>query len=354
MVYSIIENRPYTSFDDFLTRMFDTKIIKNGQMVQLIKGGCFDSFGDRKEIMKQFVLHTFKPKEKLNMQNMPMLVEKDLLPEEYQLEKRFFNYKKYISQFVYKTIAKPKDKLLKLNDISQLFFEQHFSEDSVVEMSDDGYLVISENKFKKEYDKKMGGLKEWLSKEETVQYINEKLFNELWDEYNKDSLSKWEMESLSFYYHEHELAKVNNEKYDISLFSELPEAPVVVREYESRGIPRKEFQLQRIAGTVLDKDKNKHQVTVLTTDGVVVVKFYAGAFSHYNKQISRSISKDKKEILEKSWFTRGNKLLITGFRCGEKFFPRTYKNSIYQHTVALIKEIEQNGNLVLQTERIKN
>jgi DNA polymerase III subunit alpha len=353
VAHLIIENRPYKSFEDFLERMYDTKIIKNNQMIMLIKGGCFDSFGERKEIMKKFIYHTFEPKKKLNMQNMPMLVNNDLLPEDFYLEGRFFKYRKYISQFVYKTVSKPKDKLLKLDDISQMFFEQHFSEDSIIEIADDGHLIISEKQFLKEYNQKMEKLKEWLSKEETVQYVNEQLFNELWEEYEKESISKWEMDALSYYYHDHELAHVDNEKYDISLFSDLPEEPVVVREYESRGLPRQEYQLQRIAGTVLDRDKNKHQVTVLTVDGVVTVKLYSGAFSFYNKQISRPISKDKKEILEKSWFTRGNKLLITGFRRGDKFIPRTYKNSIYQHTVALIKDIDKEGNLFLQTERLK-
>jgi DNA polymerase-3 subunit alpha len=193
-------------------------------------------------------------------------------------------------------------------------------------------------------------LKEWLSKEETLQYVNESLLSQAYSEFENDSISKWEMDSLSFYYHDHELAAVDSEKYGLDNFNELPEQPIVVKEYVSRGIPRQEFKLNRIAGTVLDKDKNKHQVTVLTTDGVVTIKFYAGAFSHYNKQISRSIG-GKKEVVEPSWFTRGNKLLITGFRRGNKFVPRKYKNSIYQHTVALIQDIDQEGNLILQTER---
>lgn len=350
VVHTIIEHRPYTSFKDFLVRMFDTKIIKNGQMLQLIKGGCFDSFGERKEIMKQFVQHTFEPKKQLNMQNMNMLVEKDLIPEKFNLNVRFFKYKNYISKNIFEIVKKPKDKLFILDDISQQFFEQHFSEDCIVKMAE-GRLVISEKKFKSEYDKKMEDLKGWLSNKETLNYVNEQLFNEAWEEVNNDSISKWEMDSLSFYYHDHELAHANNDKYDISTFSELPEKPVVTKEYVSRGIPRQEFQLSRLAGTVLDKDKNKHQVTLLTTDGVVTVKFYAGAFSHYNKQISRPISKDKKEVIEPSWFTRGNKLLVTGFRRGNKFVPRKYKDSIYQHTVALIRDIDQEGNLILQTER---
>ncbi len=93
------------------------------------------------------------------------------------------------------------------------------------------------------------------------------------------------------------------------------------------------------------------KVTLLTTDGVVTVKLYAGAFSHYNKQISKPLPNGKKEVVEPSWFTRGNKILVTGFRRGNKFFPRKYKNSIYQHTIALITSIEDNGDLILKTER---
>lgn len=351
LVHLLISNRPYHSFEDFLFRMFDTKLVKNGQMMQLIKGGCFDSFGERKATMKQFIYHTFEPKKQLNMQNMPMLVSKDLLPDEFKLECRFFNYKNYISKFVYETIQKPKDRLFKLDNIAQPFFEKHFTEECIVNMSDDGYVIISEKKFKKEYDKKMESLKEWMSNEESVSYVNERLFNELWSEVDKESISKWEMDSLSFYYHDHELAAVDFEKYDINNYNDLPTSPVVTKEYVSRGIPRQEFKLNRIAGTVLDKDKNKHQVTVLTTDGVVTVKFYAGAFSHYNKQISKPLGNGKKEVVESSWFTRGNKLLLTGFRRGNKFVPRKYKNSVYQHTVALINDIDPYGNLILQTER---
>jgi DNA polymerase-3 subunit alpha len=351
IVHLIIQNRPYQSFEDFLQRMFNTKLIKNSHMMQLIKGGCFDSFSDRKSIMKEFVKHTFEPKKQLNMQNMKMLIENDLIPEENKLNVRFFNFKNYISQSVHKTIPKPKDRLFLLDNIATPFFEQHFSEDCIVDVVD-GSIVISEKKFKKEYDKHMECLKDWLNKEETVQQINETLLNRAFEEFENDSISKWEMDSLSYYYHDHELAVVDNKKYGLENFNELPEQPIVVNEYVSRGIPRQEFKLSRIAGTVLDRDKNKHQVTVLTTDGVVTVKFYAGAFSHYNKQISKQ-NKDKKEILETSWFTRGNKLLFTGFRRGNKFVPRKYKDSIYQHTVALIKNIDQDGNLILQTERVQ-
>ncbi|MCA1027033.1 hypothetical protein LCM23_13105 [Cytobacillus kochii] len=351
VVNLIIKHRPYSSFEDFYERMFETKLVKKGQLVQLIKGGCFSEYGDSKSIMEKFAQKLFEPKKTLNMQNMPMLLNNEFLPEDYHFEGRLYKYKKYISQFVCKTLKNPKDRLFKLDDISQQFFQEYFTDESVVEYSDDGSLIISEKKFTDEYNEKIKEMKDWMSKENTLKHINSLLYGQLLDEYMNGTVSKWEMDSLSFYYHEHELAAINKEKYGLSTFSQLPENPIVVNEYVSKGIPRKEFQLNRIAGTVLDKDKNKHQITILTTDGVVTVKFYAGAFSHYNQQLSKPISKDKKEVVEASWFTRGNKLIITGFRRGNKFIPRKYKNSIYQHTVAMIDNIDQEGNLIIKTER---
>jgi DNA polymerase-3 subunit alpha len=300
--------------------------------------------------MKQFVSHMFEPKQKLTMANLKSLIDMNLIPKEYELNVRFFKYKDYISKKVHKALAKPKDKLFKLDNISTPFFNDHFSEDCIVDF-ENGQIVISEKQFKKEYDKKMEDIKEWLSKDETIQYINNALLEQEYLEYASGTVSKWEMESISYYYNEHELANVDYDKYGISNFTILPDEPEVVHEYEYRGRPLKEYKLTRIAGTVLDKDKNKHTVTLLTTDGVVTVKFYGGQFSFYNQQLSNKNAEGKKEVLEKSWFTRGNLLLVTGFRRGNQFVAKKYKTSIYQHSLAMIQEIDPDGNLILQSER---
>lgn len=352
IVQSIVLNRPYASFDDFIERMYTTSIIKKSQVIQLIKAGCFDSFGDRFEIMKKFITTVHEPKEKLSMQNLNMLIEFGLIPDQYSLIARYFKFKKYIAKNVVKTIAKPKDKWLLLDDISIQFFNMHFTDQSVVDYQD-GKLVISESKFKKEYDKKMEVIKEWLSSQEALELLNKELFNLEWSKHAEGNISKWEMDSLSFYYHEHELAKVNSSKYGIINFNDLHEEPKVIGYYKSRGQERPKYEIVRLAGTVLDKDKNKHTVTLLTVDGVVTVKFYDGAFAHYNKQVSKIKADGKKEILEGSWFTRGNKLLLCGYRRGSQFKPYKYTDSIYSHTVALIKEVCDNGDLILQTERIE-
>lgn len=351
VVQTIIQNRPYKSFNDFVERMYDTSLVKKSQVIQLIKAGCFDSFGNRQEIMKLFINKIYEPKTKLTMSNLAMIIENDILPPEYHIYKRYFRFRKHVLKNVFKNIQKPKDKLLILDDISMQFFDNHFSDDCIVEVHN-GQYVISDKKFKKEYDEKMETIKTWITKTEVLQQLNEKLFEAEWIKHAEGNLSKWEMESLCFYYHEHELQNIDKEKYGIVNFNEQPEEPVVVGTYKSRGQERPKYEISRIAGTVLDKDKNKHTVTLLTTDGVVTVKFYDGAFVHYNKQISRVKEDGKKEVLEGSWFTRGNKLLIAGYRRGSQFKPYKYKDSIYQHTVALITDVHENGDLSLTTERM--
>ena len=171
----------------------------------------------------------------------------------------------------------------------------------------------------------------------------------------KGTISTWEMESMNFYYHEHELINVDKERYCIEDFNDLPEEPVVVgtNKYKGRTYPK--FQLSRIVGTVLDRDKTKHSITVLTPTAVVTVKFYSGQFAFYDKQISVIDvinGKEKKTILEESWFKRGNKILITGFRRGDQFKPKRYRNSIFPHSVQLILDVKDDNTLILQSERI--
>ena len=48
--------------------------------------------------------------------------------------------------------------------------------------------------------------------------------------------------------------------------------------------------------------------------------FHIGAFLGYNSPI-------KKEVLEKSWFTRGTKILVCGFRREDTFVAKTYKST---------------------------
>ena len=112
------------------------------------------------------------------------------------------------------------------------------------------------------------------------------------------------------------------------------------------------YKIHRIAGTVLDRDKNKKSVTLLTTSGVVTVKIYGDAFNYYNKQISEPQPNGKKKVIEKSWFTRGNKIIVTGIRRDGMFIAKKYKKTPY-HLVELITDITEDGLLETQKERIE-
>ena len=122
--------------------------------------------------------------------------------------------------------------------------------------------------------------------------------------------------------------------------------------YRCKEVPR--FKLSRICGTVLDKDKNKNTITLLTPDsGVVMCKLPRGQFSFYDKRISElDQSTGKKTVLENSWLNRTNLLILTGIRRGDRFITKKYADSVFKHTLTLITDVKEDGTLSMQYERI--
>lgn len=383
VVRTIIDNRPYRSIEDFYDRMISTKLIKNSQMLQLIKAGAFNEFeSNREELMEDFT-KTFLVNEckSLGMQQFNRLIELDkkylFIPENLKLAIRHVNFKSYVlnESFFYKNVIIdgrkiPKvgyhDRLYKLDDISMPFFLEYYSEDSVEEVSST-YYVISEKKFKKENLKEIEPLKEWLSKPETLKLYNYYMIKDALEEYASGNISRWEMESLSIYATtEHELQNIDEEKYGIENYFNMPEEPKVYSYYnkkvrikvgesyktEYKEVPK--YVITRVAGTVLDKNKDKHFISLLTKYGVVSVKFNKGQFANYNQQISKIQDDGKKKVLEKSWFERGNKLVICGYRQGDIFRAYKYADSVYKHSCMLIKEVKNNGEILASLERYKD
>jgi DNA polymerase-3 subunit alpha len=109
------------------------------------------------------------------------------------------------------------------------------------------------------------------------------------------------------------------------------------------------FKIHRIAGTVLDKDKAKKSVTLLTTTGVVTVKIFGDAFTHYDKQLSERGADGHKHVIEKSWFSRGNKIIVTGIRQEESFVAKVYSRTPW-HRVEQIVEVK-GDQLVIKANR---
>ena len=177
--------------------------------------------------------------------------------------------------------------------------------------------------------------------------VNEKLTKDIWDKYCLGSMSKWEMDAVSFYSHGHELEKVDLDYYGFSDFFDLPEEPEIDRVIPIKGKMVPILRLHRIIGTVLDRDKAKKTVTLLTTRGVVTVKIFGGVFAQYDKQISERGADGKKHVIEKSMFSRGNKIIVCGVRDGENTFRAKKYSKTPWHLVEQIVDVAEDGSITI-------
>ena len=370
LTQTIIANRPYKSIEDFAKRMIDTKIVSPSRMIQLIKGGCFTELHSKNRIetmdwyLKKYLFH---PCKKLTMAQLNKMKELGIIPEKYYVLLDLLNLKEYIldDEGFYKNYIDSKrkkipkkgyhDRFYILDSTSQPYFQKFFpnEEEAGVVDAKNGFYIISEKQFKKAVDKELLPFKEWM--ETALDKYNDALYTQIWNQYASGTLPHWSMESLCYYDSEHELEHINEEKYGVVNYFELPEEPEPYDYYirwidgERRQIPK--HKISRIAGTVLKADNFHSIVTLLTKYGPVNVKFNKGHYSFYNKIISVTDSKTgKKKKIEDSWLKRGSLIMIAGIRRGDQFIPMVYKDTIYKHTVNLIKEIK-GEDLVIQQER---
>lgn len=339
LVHTIIENRPYSSLEDFLSKVKVNKL----QAVNLIQAGCFDSLENapREMVLRKYLGLVSDKKKDCNLRNMQMLINQNLIPEEHDFHKRLYNFNKYIKKF--KVGAS-----YMLDEVALGFFEKYYDVDLVDCV--DGKMLINQKIWDKGYTKDMNPMREYLkaNKQELLNKMNNNLTQELVDKYAAGNRSQWEISSLGFYHSEHELAHVNREEYDIRNFFDEPEEPKVQTTFfpKGRDKPVPLYELYRICGTVIEKDKTKRMITLLTPEGVVHIRIWQAQFTKYDKQISEKLPSGKKKVIEKSWFSRGNKLLVTGFRREDNFVPKVYAKSKYQHPFEKIESIEEDGSLV--------
>jgi DNA polymerase-3 subunit alpha len=342
LVRTIIENRPYANMFDFMSK------VKVGRqaMIALIKGGAFDRLEGKSRvgIMADYILATCEPKKRLTLQNFNGLINAGLIPEELEYEVRVFNFNKML-----KAHCKVSD-YYALPEPFMKFYEQFFNTDILEVVGN--YPAVKQATWDKAYKKVMDGARAWLKThhDETLATYNNMLFEADWNKYCKGNLSAWEMESISFYHGAHELKDVNKSKYGISDFDQLPEIPEVDYYFKRGGKDIPIFKLTRIVGTVIGKNKVKGMVSLLTTSGVVNVKFRPDFFAMYDKQLSEKKEDGTKKITEKSWFTKGSKLMITGYRRDSQWVPKTYKNTP-THTLYKIDDVLENGDISLRSER---
>lgn len=299
----IIKERPYNSVEDFITKIQPQK----KQMINLIKAGAFDAFGEKRIIMNNYLLSITPQKTRITLQNMNSLIEYNLIPKDLISYKYLYNFNKYL-----KDLEIPEG--YRLDERAINFLCKNFPN---IDISNG---LLDTKVWKKIYDNEMTGIKDWMksNEEELIQQIQKCDVNKIWEQYCNGNDSSWEMEVLGFYYSGHELDSLEESKIDIAHLKDGDYKHTV-----------------SICGTVLGKDAYKHMVTLLTTTGVVTLKFTGELFANYNKIISEMTAEGKK-TLEKSWFNKGTLLIVNGYKSGEVFRV---------HSLSKILEIDSSGKV---------
>ena len=346
LIRLIMNNRPYESIEDFISKVK----VNKPQMINLIKSGAFDELygGDRIVAMNKYIDLIADKKKRMTLQNMQMLINFGFIPEEYDFQCRVYNFNKYLKKHKI-------DNSYGIDNVALTFYSNNFDMD-LLTPSDEYVFTIKQTDWDKIYKKQMDIIRPFIKEnnQELLDKVNNKLRQDLWDKYCSGTLSQWEMDSISCYIHDHELKNLKNGFYGFAEYSKLPEDPIVSYEFRSKETGQKIplFKICRIAGTVLDKDKNKKMITLLTNDSVVTVKIFGDAFTHYDRQISEKQPNGTKKVVEKSWLSRGNKIIVTGIRRDNNFIAKKYKNTPY-HLVELITSISDDGYITTQKERVE-
>ena len=350
VIEQIVRGRPYSNIADFMARC----TLNKTQMISLIKAGAFDKletdWGKELNIHPRFVVMAYylskacEPKSKLTLQNFNGLIQRRLVPESLDFERRVFEFNKYLKANTkvgkYFVFDEPCDK----------FYKDNFDLEKLEVIN--GLTCIQQKTWDGIYQKQMDGARDWLkeNQDEVLRELNAQLFMDTWSKYAQGSLSSWEMESLCFYYHEHELANVDTYKYGISNFFALPEEPEVDYYFRRNGQQIPIWKTHKIIGTVIAKNDNKASITLLTPSGVVTVKFTKEYYAQYKKQLSELQDDGSKKVTEKGWFKRGTMLLLTGYRRGDQFVTKTYKHTP-THQIYKISLLNDGRDMELVHER---
>ena len=338
-VDQIKQNRPYKSFKDFLNRC----PLNKTAMINLIKGGAFDNLeldwanevhtNPRILIMAYYLSITSEPKKKLTLQNFNGLIQNNLVPSFLDFEKKIFYFNKYLKEH-------KRENFYYIPDKHAIDFYEKYCDMDYINIQNDIFWIEQKN-WDMDYKLYMNKVRDWLKENQNkiLNELNTQLFKNEWNKYATGTISAWEMASLCFYYHEHELKYIDNQRYGIVDFNNLSPNSEIDYFFRRNGKQIPIYKLYRIAGTVIGKNDTRHIVTLLTTTGVVSVKFTRDYYAMFNRQISEVDNNGVKKVKEKGWFTRGTKLLITGYRRDDTFICKRYRNTS-GHGLYKITEVE--------------
>ena len=336
IIQEIIENRPYESLIDFQEKVK----VKKPVLISLIKSGAFDKFNDREAIMREYIWSICEPKKRITLQNFNGLMERNLIPEELEFEKRLFVFNKALRKY-----CKVNNYFLVENNYYD-FYEEFFDVD-LLEPIEEG-LAIQESVWKKLYTKGMDKARNYFKahQDELLQQLNQTLYNEVWNKYATGTLATWEMDSLGFYYHDHPLKNLDKLSYNVIPYNQQPDNPPVERTFKRNGVDIPLFKTCRIVGAVVAKEDNKSCISILTPEsGVVTVKMNRDYYARLNRQMSQVQPDGTKKVMEKGWFTRGTLIMVNGFKRSGMFFTKSYRHTKSHQCYRILTEVKNNGKI---------
>ena len=356
VIQEIMNNRPFSSLDDFLNRV-TKKVVTKDKVINLIKCGAFDAVEHktRREILSDFIWKVCEPKSKLTMQNANMLIDLNLIPSELSYQADLYKLTKELRK------NRDADKMWYCGDRLDIPSDKF---DSWVKIIKDSGLtahdlmlngeirrVIDSRAWDRFYEGHMEKMKKYIkdNHDSLLELLNNTLFKNEFDKYCQGDELTWELDSINFYFSDHPLTHVGAQiDENICGCTEVVEG-AQDGEFIIKGkvIPR--MRLYSVIGTVIDKDKVKGLVTVQCPDGVISVKIYKNLFALYNQTISSINEVGEKEIEDESFFEKGTHLLITGIQRGATFVPKTYKNTGYKSIMRI--KLDERGRFAALEEK---
>ena len=359
VIEAILTYRPFENLQDFISKCNPDVT----SLVCLTKAGAFDNFGLRRDIINKIAELKCGTKLRLNGQNLLMLSRENLWPqetEELKFAQRLFNFTQYLKQQLPKT--KEERELFtayKIDSRARHYLEDVGYDNLIEVIGEEDYL--NKETWKAVYDVEMNIIKQYLidNQEGMLNKVNSKAKQDWLKKYfpNND-FAQWEIETMGLCFGEHPMRKViehynndgNPKSPKFADFEQLSQEPEPAYFFEKNGKKIPMYDLYMICGIVIAKDKIKGMITLLTPTGPVDVKFGKNRFANYDKQISKIVN-GKKTVVEKSWFNRGEKVMIHGRRQDDLYMAKTYRNSPMKHTVYKITEIGDDGRIQIQQER---
>lgn len=313
MANKIIENRPYSSFQDFMNKVQPT----NSQALTIIKSGAFDEFDKVSEILKRYEEYKIKQRKNITLTQTPLLKQLKLIPSEYKQYISLYDFNKYC-----KKELKKDDTYYYLNSRALRYIENNYSE-----LLENNKINIKE--WDKQYKHDIKPLQQFYknNKEELIDKVR---LGEMKKQYIEDGGLRLEeshnMSTLNCYIENHELSTVNKNFYNIKYWDEMPEEPEQIGNSKYA-----KYKIYSVIGTVIRKEKTHSSITLLDPSGNTFnVQFSKSVFARYEKEKT---------------FERGNLLMIQGYRRGSRFSPKVYKDNIYE-IVEKINSTDKKGHLI--------